>query len=626
MKKSLIILVIMVMVFAFTGCQEEIMLTNISALSAAPAQDGIYVSWEASLDADCYYVYRVRQDEEKYSYWGVTDRTEFTDITVLEGHQYSYRIYPAIITDNGYDRGDKYLHTGNVIILSRPVISSLQVSEEGCIIRWDAIDEAVKYSVYRGIPGEAGYEHAADTDVNFYIDPVYDGSTAYNYIVESRSLVNGSMYSSQPSDAVLACRVPEITSVVREDLYTAVLTWESVADSTEYNVYRAIAPDGEYTLLGTTSDTMYRDTQADAPVTTGAAEPEQTEAVPTERESVETLQVEETQSTASSAETPEVVVSDVAEQTESSASYYYKIQVASANQGVLMSSNMSQTVMLDSSAPTSQLFAAKYFDFVGENEIADAESNKIYASEFEQDLMYLQQEGYTTITSKELMDYINNAISLPEKAVMLTIDDARYGVYKYAYPLLQKYNMKAVLSIVGKYADSERKASPELRTYCNWDEISEMAVSGCFELASGGYYLIETSDTSTESRDGVTKLPYETMDQYIGVLGDDVELINGKINEITGGSPSVFVYPNVLRDEDSDDVLTNEFGYHLLFGDNDFRRTRMNHFIDGASPDTQLILINRRSRLTGTSLGQYILGAQRFDRMIDMTNYEEIAP
>lgn len=624
-KAAILLLTILVTVSMFAGCKEEVELSNISELSAVPSQDGIYVQWEASPDANCYYVYRVRQDEERYAYWGVTDKTEFTDVTVLEGYQYSYRVYPAIQTVDGYERGDQYLKTGSVLRLPNPMISSLQVSQQGCIIRWEPIDQAVQYSVYRGLLGETELEHVADTEVNFYIDPVYDGSIAYRYVVESRCLVDGNMYSSQQSAAAVACRVPEFTSVVREDLYTSVLTWESVAEGVEYSIYRATAQDGKYELLGVTSETMYRDTQADYLIA-AAPKTEQTETLRAQGDTAEETQTGEEQAAQTQApKSMEPSSNDTATQKEVTAEYYYKIKATSADQEVLLSSNMSPSVKLDATAPTTSLFVAKYVDFANEKEFLEAQSSTIYASEFEQDLKYLQQEGYTTITSKELMNYINDAIPLPEKSVMLTIDSARYGVYEYAYPLLQKYNMKAVLSVVGKYADSERGATPELRTYCNWDEIAEMSVSGCVELASGGYYLVDASDTSVDGRDGVLKIPYETMQQYIQVIGNDVDLINGKIRDITGASPSVFVYPYALNDSVSDDVLINEYGYQLLLSDNDARRTRMNHFIDNAPSSTQLPLINRRDRLTGTMLSEYILGAQRFDRMI-LPDMEETMP
>lgn len=53
----------------------------------------------------------------------------------------------------------------------------------------------------------------------------------------------------------------------------------------------------------------------------------------------------------------------------------------------------------------------------------------------------------------ELINYVYNDASLPEKPIIITFDDGYYNNLSYAVPLLHKYNMKAVVSIVGEYSD-----------------------------------------------------------------------------------------------------------------------------------------------------------------------------
>lgn len=596
MKNVVLIVLVIIIVLVSIGCQDKVVLANIKELYAEPAQNGIFVNWKPSNGANCYYVYRAKHSEESYSYWGITEKTEFIDITVLEGELYSYRIYPAIRAEDRYYRGENYENTEYVLALTKPVISSLQVSKEHCIIRWDPIKSAQQYSVYRSAEGESEYHKIADTDFNFYIDASYDSSKDYNYIVRMSSRFNEELYYSAPSDAITVYRVPEITSAVREDKFTAVLAWEDVADGAQYLVYRSTDLYGKYELLATTSETVYRDTTADY-------QSEQTSDT-----TVDSTMIDDAQTQVSDYTGTNQILNEHKE-------YYYKIQVYLNNQETLSYTTLSQSAMLDSTAATSQLFVAEYFDFVSNNEVANISLNEIYADEFEQDILYLKTEGYNTVTSHEVLDYINNIAPLPEKAIMITIDDARYGVYKYAYPLLKKYGMKAVISVVGKYADSEQSGNKAIREYCNWDEISEMAASGCFELASGGYYLVDNHETIDSKRNGVLRFSHETIDQYKALLSYDIETINDKIFSITGKAPVIFTYPHALRNIESDNILITDFGYKLLLGDNDSRRTRMNHFIDDAIPNTQLLLINRRSRLQGTALEKYILAAQRFDNI-----------
>lgn len=44
-------------------------------------------------------------------------------------------------------------------------------------------------------------------------------------------------------------------------------------------------------------------------------------------------------------------------------------------------------------------------------------------TEFENDLIYLKEHGYTTIFLQELVDYVYSGAALPEKPVVITFDD-----------------------------------------------------------------------------------------------------------------------------------------------------------------------------------------------------------
>lgn len=99
---------------------------------------------------------------------------------------------------------------------------------------------------------------------------------------------------------------------------------------------------------------------------------------------------------------------------------------------------------------------------------------------FEENIKVLLENGYTFISFQELSDANNGKIELPEKPILITMDDGYYSNYEYIYPILQKYNVKASIFVVtdkiGKEIDG--------RKYISWEQCIEMQNSGLVEIFS----------------------------------------------------------------------------------------------------------------------------------------------
>lgn len=75
------------------------------------------------------------------------------------------------------------------------------------------------------------------------------------------------------------------------------------------------------------------------------------------------------------------------------------------------------------------------------HQVEDKDGNPLtlYCDQFDQQMAYLAEEGYHTITLDEMMDAAENGTPLPEKPVVITLDDGYVDNYEYAYPILKKY-------------------------------------------------------------------------------------------------------------------------------------------------------------------------------------------
>ena len=108
----------------------------------------------------------------------------------------------------------------------------------------------------------------------------------------------------------------------------------------------------------------------------------------------------------------------------------------------------------------------------------------ILPEEMESDLRYLSREGYTTVVMADVLAFVYAGEPLPEKPIMLTFDDGLGSSYRSLFPLLQKYETRAVISVIGKSAD-EFSRLPENGAHfvhATWSELLEMWDSGLIEL------------------------------------------------------------------------------------------------------------------------------------------------
>ena len=77
--------------------------------------------------------------------------------------------------------------------------------------------------------------------------------------------------------------------------------------------------------------------------------------------------------------------------------------------------------------------------------------NSLPAEKFEEQLRYLAENNFTTITPDMLYNYYVNRVPLPKKSVLLTFDDGYADNYTKALPLLLKYKMTAVVFPIGNW-------------------------------------------------------------------------------------------------------------------------------------------------------------------------------
>lgn len=187
----------------------------------------------------------------------------------------------------------------------------------------------------------------------------------------------------------------------------------------------------------------------------------------------------------------------------------------------------------------------------------------ISPAEFESDLAFLSESGYTSVTMEDVLAYVNDGIPLPKKPVILSFDDGDHSIHRMALPLLQKYGMKAVVAIIGTTTDEYTAMVEKDGYYPNmtWPQINELRESGSFEIQSHSYDLHKRSGKTL----GALKRSSESSEEYRDRLSNDRARFMSRISETIGGElPTTFVYPFGARDKISDNAL-RELGFSATF-------------------------------------------------------------
>ena len=184
----------------------------------------------------------------------------------------------------------------------------------------------------------------------------------------------------------------------------------------------------------------------------------------------------------------------------------------------------------------------------------------VTAGRLEKDLRWLAENGYHTVLPRELAA----GQPLPEKSVLITFDDGYRSNYLLAYPLLQKYQAKAVIALMAYMPDNWAD------NFLSWDMCRDLTASGLVEIGSHGYAIHNLDERMGNfvpgQANGVQRRKGESDRDFKTRVLDDLLLSYSRIARETGAPPTYFAYPFGKTDPDAGAFLNALFPVTAVTG------------------------------------------------------------
>jgi len=92
---------------------------------------------------------------------------------------------------------------------------------------------------------------------------------------------------------------------------------------------------------------------------------------------------------------------------------------------------------------------------------------RVPVERFTEQMKFLKDNGYTTLSLDELYDFFNNNKPIPSKSVVITFDDGYADNYTNAYPVLKELGLKATMFVITSTIDKNSG-------YLNSSQLKEM--------------------------------------------------------------------------------------------------------------------------------------------------------
>lgn len=180
---------------------------------------------------------------------------------------------------------------------------------------------------------------------------------------------------------------------------------------------------------------------------------------------------------------------------------------------------------------------------------------------FREQMTAVKEAGYQAVTIPQVVDYVVSGTPLPDRAVLITMDDGYTSNVTDAAPVLEELGLRATVFVIGAnegeelYIHSGEPLSPPRFSY---EEAAPWVEKGVLDVQSHTFDMHQLSSYHYSGRDGMLAMDGESGGDYRAALLADMEQFRRRRAGRAATDLIALAFPFGYYTRELDDILAAE--------------------------------------------------------------------
>lgn len=180
---------------------------------------------------------------------------------------------------------------------------------------------------------------------------------------------------------------------------------------------------------------------------------------------------------------------------------------------------------------------------------------------FREQMTAVKKAGYNAVTIPQVIDYVVNETPLPDKPVLITMDDGYTSNLADAAPVLEELGLCATVFVIGVnegeeiYVHNGEPLSPPRFAY---EEAAAWVEKGVLDLQSHTFDMHQLASYGYSGRDGMLRMDGESGEDYRKALLEDMDQFRRRREGRVSTDFIALAFPFGYYDRELDDILESE--------------------------------------------------------------------